>query len=162
MSGDAKKNDQGKLRYDLIPPESLRELARVYTIGAHKYADDNWKNGLDRRRIEAALFRHFEASRAGEVFDPEDGQRHLASVAWCAFALMWYDMQAEQDDRGDDREKAIMEAAQDDHERHVAVRREYLRRIQPLVVTEAVVSSEHDGVAKELDRIGYRGGRVTD
>lgn len=159
MSGDAKKNDQGKLRYDLIPPESLRELARVYTIGAHKYADDNWKNGLDRKRIEAALFRHFEAARAGETFDPEDGQRHLASVAWCAFALMWYDMQVENDDTHD-REKASMEAVQDEHQQHVTLRKEWMERFGSTPVRS--ISADNDGVAKELDRIGYRGGRMTD
>jgi hypothetical protein len=122
MSESAKKNDQGKLRYDLIPPECLRELAHVYTIGARKYADDNWKNSLERRRIEAALMRHAEAARGGETRDPEDGQRHLASVAWCAFALMWYDMQAEKDDERDAL-RAIEEAgkSEEDHKVHLTL-----------------------------------------
>jgi hypothetical protein len=34
---EAIKYDQGKLRYDLIPPEALEELAAVYTMGAAKY-----------------------------------------------------------------------------------------------------------------------------
>ena len=131
----ARKNDQGKLRYDLIPPECLRELAYVYTIGAKKYADDNWKNGLERQRIQAALMRHAEAARAGEIHDPEDGQRHLASVAWCAFALMWYDMQEEADDR-----------------------RDIARQIEEAGATKlhgnrfTTFSLEHDAIADELDR----------
>lgn len=153
MSGDAKKNDQGKLRYDLIPPECLRELARVYTIGSHKYADNNWKNGLDRHRIEAALLRHSEAARSGEVLDPEDGQRHLASVAWCAFALMWYDIQSERDDE-EDREKQIREAGDDDHERHVRARKQW-----------EAMTNKHDEVAKVLDLRACpqtAGGRMVD
>jgi len=129
MSSDAKKNDQGKLRYDLIPPECLKELAHVYTLGSRKYADDNWKNGLERHRIEAALMRHAEAARAGEARDPEDGQRHYASVAWCAFALMWYDMQLEKDDEAD-AQKQVRETGE----------------IPP------AVSNLQDEVAKQLDK----------
>lgn len=128
-------------------------MARVYTLGAKKYADNNWKNGLERKRIEAALFRHFEASRSGEVNDPEDGQRHLASVAWCAFALMWYDMQAEKDDLRD-AQRQIDEAA-DDHQRHVEARRRWEAAVE--AARAATISSKHDGVARELDRGAWRG-----
>jgi hypothetical protein len=89
---EAKKNDEGKLRYDLIPPVALRELAAVYTIGAKKYGDNNWKKGLSKERILAAMMRHFEQYRDEEDIDEENGQYHMASVAWGAFALLWYDL----------------------------------------------------------------------
>lgn len=89
-----------KLRYDLVPPHPLRELAKVYTIGAVKYADHNWLGGMAWSRIIAALYRHLEAWRDGRVVDPDDGQHPLASVVWCAFALMEYErLGLGQDDR---------------------------------------------------------------
>ena len=94
------KNDTGKLRYDLIPVEPLRELARVYTIGATKYDDRNWELGLQWGRVYAAMQRHANAWWGGEQRDPVDGQHHLASVAWCALALMEYERtHPELDDR---------------------------------------------------------------
>jgi len=99
-SGDASKKDAGKLRYDLIPVGPLRELARVYTIGAEKYAPRGWESGMDWSRIIAAMQRHVEAWRGGETHDAVDGQHHLSSVAWCAFALMEFERtHPELDDR---------------------------------------------------------------
>jgi hypothetical protein len=86
-----KKNDAGKLRYDLIPPHALEALAFVYTVGADKYGDYNWLKGMKWGRILAAMQRHIEAWRKGEKTDAADKQHHLASVAWCAFALMEYE-----------------------------------------------------------------------
>lgn len=88
-----RKDDSGetKLRYDLIPPEALAGLAQVYTIGAKKYSDRNWENGINYGRIYAALMRHIEAWRQGEDYDPENGQHHLDSVVWNAVALRTYE-----------------------------------------------------------------------
>lgn len=84
------KYDDGKLRYDLIPPEALQGLALVYTIGAKKYEDRNWEKGIGYSRIYGALMRHTQAFVLGEDMDP-DGQHHLDSVSWCAFALRTYE-----------------------------------------------------------------------
>jgi hypothetical protein len=95
-----KRYDAGKLRYDLIPPECLEALAFVYTIGAEKYGDWNWSKGLPFGKTLAAMERHIQAWRKGETFDQEDGQHHLGSVAWGAFALMWMEIhRPEFDDR---------------------------------------------------------------
>ena len=83
-----RKNDQGKARYDLIPPDSLEALAELYALGANKYGDRNWEEGVEFGRVFSAMMRHAWAWRKGEKCDSEDGQHHLASVAWCAFALM--------------------------------------------------------------------------
>lgn len=96
-----KKDDSGKLRFDLIPPNPLEKLAYVYTVGADKYSDRNWEKGLKWGRVFAAMMRHAWAWWRGEQFDQTDGQHHLASVAWCAFALMEYEKtHKELDDRG--------------------------------------------------------------
>src|SRR3990167_10964079 len=81
-------------------PRSLSHVAEVYTIGAKKYADRNWEKGLQWGRVFSALLRHAWAWWWGEQKDPVDGQRHLASVCWCALALMEYeDTHPELDDR---------------------------------------------------------------
>lgn len=96
------KHDQDKLRFDLIPVKPLENLAEVYTIGAKKYAPRNWEKGISWGRIFAAMMRHAWAWWRGEKYDPVDGQHHLASVAWCAFALMEYEnTHKELDDRNE-------------------------------------------------------------
>lgn len=83
-----KKFDKDKLRMDLIPILPLKKLAEVFTIGAKKYDERNWEKGMLFSRLYGALLRHVTAFWNGESIDPDDGQHHLASVAWCAFALM--------------------------------------------------------------------------
>ena len=39
----AKKFDDGKLRLDLLPTESLKEVAKILQYGAEKYGENNWK-----------------------------------------------------------------------------------------------------------------------
>ena len=97
---EGKKYDTGKLRFDLLPPGPLSLVAQVYTIGARKYDDRNWENGILYSRLFAALQRHAWAYWTGERTDPRDGQHHLASVCWAALALMEYEnTHPELDDR---------------------------------------------------------------
>ncbi len=84
------KHDEGKARFDLLPPDSIWGLVRVFTIGAKKYADRNWEKGLLYGRVFGAMMRHAWKWWAGEEFDPEDGQHHLDSVMWCAAVLRHY------------------------------------------------------------------------
>lgn len=82
------KNDQAKIRYDLIPPIVLKELAEVLTYGANKYSDHNWQKCKDRNRYIAATMRHFESFRDGEQIDPESRLSHLAhALANISFLL---------------------------------------------------------------------------
>lgn len=89
--GGARKDDSGKLRFDLIPENSIKELAKVFTIGAKKYDDRNWEMGMKWGRVYAAMQRHAWAWWGGEKCDQEDGQHHLGSVMWCAAVLMEYE-----------------------------------------------------------------------
>lgn len=73
------KNDNGKLRYDLVPVSALEAVAEGMTMGAEKYGDNNWQ-GVDPERYYAALMRHLIAWRQGEVNDPESGLNHLKHV----------------------------------------------------------------------------------
>ncbi len=82
--GQKAGNDE---RYDLIPVEPLRLLAKHYGVGAKKYADDNWRKGYDWRLSYAALCRHLNKFWAGEDIDEETGTPHIIAVAWHAFTL---------------------------------------------------------------------------
>ena len=87
-------------RYDLIPVEPLRQVARHYGIGALKYDDRNWERGYDWHLSYAALQRHAQAFWGGEDLDPESKTPHLAAIVFHAFALMeWATTHPELDDR---------------------------------------------------------------
>lgn len=83
--------DHEKVRFDLLEPTAIKSLAEVFTIGAKKYADNNWiEHPMAWSRIIASLYRHLNAFQQGEDFDPETGLSHAAHVAWNAMALTSY------------------------------------------------------------------------
>lgn len=87
-------------RFDLVPVEPLKQVARIYGYGAAKYADRNWENGYEWSKSFAALQRHAWAFWGGETIDPESGLPHLASVVFHAMAMMeWASTHPELDDR---------------------------------------------------------------
>ena len=75
------KLDMGKERMDLIPPQLIKEVARVLEFGAQKYGDYNWYGGIKYNRMYAAAMRHMLAFWEGEDCDPESGIHHLAHAA---------------------------------------------------------------------------------
>jgi hypothetical protein len=85
------KFDENKVRYDLIPPEALHEIARVLTFGANKYAPRNWEKGISYGRVFGALMRHLWSWWRGETLDPETGITHLAHAGCCLFFLLTYE-----------------------------------------------------------------------
>jgi hypothetical protein len=82
------KYDDGKLRFDLIPAIPLEQVAAVYTFGAGKYEDHNWRKGLKFSRVFAATLRHLWAFWRGEDNDPETGIPHPAHAAWGCLTLL--------------------------------------------------------------------------
>jgi len=87
------KFDNGKLQYNLLPPECIREIVEILTYGANKYSPDNWQHVSDaENRYYNALMRHLEAWRSGEDMDPESGKLHLAHMATNAIFLLWFDI----------------------------------------------------------------------
>jgi hypothetical protein len=79
--------NEGKLRFDLIPPEAVEGLAGIYTMGAKKYADRNWEKGLKLMACFASLMRHAWKWAGGEDLDQESGMHHMDHVAWNAVAI---------------------------------------------------------------------------
>lgn len=84
----AVKHDEGKPRYDLIPPFALDLVAQVMTYGATKYGERNWEKGLKPERLFAALMRHSWAWMRGETIDPETNLPHLAHAAASVMMLI--------------------------------------------------------------------------
>ena len=103
----ALRYNDDKIRYDLLEPYAIQELAKVFSAGAKKYASWNWLNGgMDYSKMLASLKRHIAAFEMGEDFDPElskiAGQpiHHLAQAAWNALGIVSYSKYfPENDDR---------------------------------------------------------------
>lgn len=88
MKDDGMQGGEVKPRYDLIPVETLEDVAKVLTFGAKKYDDDNWRlvENADKRYY-SALMRHVEAWRRGEQLDSETNLPHLAHAVCCLMFL---------------------------------------------------------------------------
>lgn len=91
------KYDQGKTRYDLVPPEALEQIAQVLTFGAAKYADRNWEKGINFGRVFGAAMRHLWSWWRGENTDPETGLSHLAHAGCCIFFLLTFEYRGRKD-----------------------------------------------------------------
>jgi len=96
-SSSGTKSDEGKNRLDLLPTESLEEIAKVLTFGAKKYAtsevagDYNWTKGFTWSRLLGATLRHLFAFMRGEDKDPESGISHLAHAGCCILFLLYHE-----------------------------------------------------------------------
>lgn len=97
---EGRKDDQAKVRMELIPPELFIAVGDILTSGAQKYSDRNWEHGMKWSRVYGALLRHLTAWWCGENTDPETGRSHLWHVACCVTFLLTYEMRgAGEDDR---------------------------------------------------------------
>lgn len=90
--GECRKSaeSQHKPRLELVPWESVAEIAEVLTFGAEKYGANNWCRGARWGRYFAALCRHIFAWWSGQDKDPETGKSHLAHAGCCLLFLMEY------------------------------------------------------------------------
>src|ERR1044071_2233252 len=50
-TGAVRDTQDGKPRYDLIPPKGLKRVAEVYARGSVKYDDHNWRKGMPSSRF---------------------------------------------------------------------------------------------------------------
>lgn len=109
------KDDNGKVRMDLLPPDCLKEVARILTDGANHYGAYNWlgansdgteypsdgETALKYSRVYAALLRHAYSWFSGETIDKESGRFAMAHVICNALFLLTFDMRnfSKNDDR---------------------------------------------------------------
>jgi len=85
------KADLGKTMFSLIEPKFVEGVADTLTMGAKKYAIDNWKTCEDPRRYKDALLRHLYAYLDGEIKDSESGLSHLYHIGFNCMALDYLD-----------------------------------------------------------------------
>ena len=106
MPGEpALRYDGGKARIDLIDPGFLLRLGEHYGVGAKKYAERNWQNGMSFSRCYASAQRHMLAFWAGEDNDAETGSPHVIAAAWNMAALDYYMADPALREKFDDRPK---------------------------------------------------------
>ena len=87
-----RKDDNGKVRWDLLVWPFISDVANVLTHGARKYEAYNWMNVKDARpRYFSAAQRHLVAWYEGESRDPETGYHHLSHATCCLMFLWWFD-----------------------------------------------------------------------
>jgi len=92
IKGEAVRYDYGKLRWDLMPDDALEKIVEIYTHGAIKYNDENWRDGFSWKRCIGSLKRHLKAFTTGEDIDEDSGALHLSQVAWNAITLLWFQL----------------------------------------------------------------------
>lgn len=87
---EALKFDGEKVPLDLLPFESIEEIAKVLQFGAKKYSANNWREhgGIKWGRLSGAALRHIFAWSKGEDNDPESGLSHLAHAGCCILFLL--------------------------------------------------------------------------
>jgi hypothetical protein len=94
--GKGKKYDEGKPRFDLIPPDAMLLIADVFTYGAKKYGENNWQGVEPSTRYLAAAYRHLNAYQRGETLDEGSGLNHLGHAI--ASLIMFYCLEKELED----------------------------------------------------------------
>jgi hypothetical protein len=101
-------------RFDLIPEAPQWELAKLYGVGANKYAERNWELGYKYSLSYAALRRHLSQFWKGEDYDTETGCHHLSSVIFHAMAMMEFQKtHPEMDDRPISKTEILKSGSED-------------------------------------------------
>lgn len=78
----------------------INEVAKVFTFGANKYEEHNWRKGMKWSKCIGCMKRHIAAFEMGEDLDNESGAYHLAHAASnILFLLEYYKTHPELDNR---------------------------------------------------------------
>lgn len=97
---EGKKDDGGKTRMDLVPPDVIQAMALVLTDGAQRYGERNWEKGMAWSRPYGALLRHILSWWEGEDLDPDSGKPHLwHALCSIAFLVAFEERRIGEDDR---------------------------------------------------------------
>ncbi len=88
----ARKFDDGKTRWDLVPFEALEGMVDVLVFGAKKYDEWNWQadGGFSHKRLLNSALRHQFAYLSGQDNDPESGMCHLYHAQCCLLFVTHY------------------------------------------------------------------------
>ena len=77
MEEQGTRDNEGKLKWSLVPFKALAPMVRVLEFEANKYSPFNWMKGLKYTEICESLLRHTHAFLDGEDNDPESKLSHL-------------------------------------------------------------------------------------
>jgi len=77
QTGANRDVNEGKGRFDLLPPQAIRALAIHYQKGCQKYGERNWEKGIPISRYIDSAIRHLF-----QFLDGLDDENHLISTAW--------------------------------------------------------------------------------
>jgi len=104
-SSGGRKDDQGKVRVDLLPFDALTAVADVMTWRCTKsesvpnpYPERNWEKGMSWHRLFRAALSHLWAwwlqtdEGKGPGNDKESGRSHLVHAACCVLFLVAYEL----------------------------------------------------------------------
>lgn len=82
-TGAVRDIQSGKGRYDLVPPEAIRRVAKIFEGGAEKYGGNNWRKGIPMHCFMNSGKRHLDKYIEG--WKDED---HLAMACWNLMAAI--------------------------------------------------------------------------
>jgi hypothetical protein len=91
-----RKNYDGKIRVELVPPQLLEQAGCAMTYGVAKHGEPwTWMHG-ERGMYVGALLRHvgkywLSILRGGDGRDPETGLSHLSGAAASLSILCWFE-----------------------------------------------------------------------
>lgn len=91
VGGEAIKNDGGKPRIDLVPPELILGCAQAMEHDAVYNGDHDWQKGMEWSRVYADAMRYLLAWWSGEGKDRASLESNLAHVAANVAILMAYE-----------------------------------------------------------------------
>ena len=73
----ALRYNEWKAQWSLVDFDSLEPMVRVLEFWSKKYAIDNWKKPMDKKKILDSLMRHLVRINAWEEIDPESWLPHI-------------------------------------------------------------------------------------
>lgn len=83
--GAVRDTAEGKSRPDLISPFFMERLGQWLQLGAKKYDERNWEQGMPQTRLIASLYRHLVAFQEGDM-----SEDHPAAMAFNIMALIHF------------------------------------------------------------------------
>lgn len=83
-TGARRNSSEGKGRFDLLPAEAIRALAKRFEYGAKLHGANNWRKGIPNSSLFDSALRHLFQALNGEI--DED---HLASCLWNVSVLIY-------------------------------------------------------------------------
>jgi hypothetical protein len=84
-TGAVRDINEGKPRFDLIPPLALLRIANHYANGARKYNEWNWSKGMKFSRFYESALRHLVEYALG--YENED---HLSAVIFNLMSIIHF------------------------------------------------------------------------